>query len=601
MTTNAVESGPYKKSSDRETQVRRGNGCTERRNGGARWTAAILVLGLVTYLPSLTTPLVLDDYLHASMVAGRFPAPRSPFDLYDFVSDADRSVLFERGLLPWWTHPHLTIRFLRPLSSVLLWLDHRLFAHHPILLHLPSFGWWAAGVLAARALYARVFGRRVTWIATAIFALGVWHAIPLAWLANCEALISLALGAFALGLYARWREEARPTLGLLAAGLFALAMLGGEYALCFGGYCFAIELGRRREGLVRCARGTLPFLVPAAAYLAARAALGYGVTGSGFYSDPLRDPWAFLDLAPWRFVALLFDGWVTVRADTWSPGVPRWVAAGVLAVMVAFAWVPIRQTLARLGPREREAATWLFVGSLLAMMPVLAVVPSARLLGVSALGISATVALLLDRAWFEASPEPSRTRELTATVAVLFGFAHLLHGPVSAWLTGLEVRRSAVDFLSQTLWLRNKIVDPASAEIIIVRAGGGMFFGPFAVDPGGQLPARWRTLSYTGHALLLRKGSRTLELVSPPDKSVYPAGAGNLFRSPWAPLRTGDEVAVPGMRARILETGLYGPTRVRFEFDRDLDSPDLIWTAEDTHGFRPAEPPKVGTGAPFDP
>jgi hypothetical protein len=229
------------------------------------------------------------------------------------------------------------------------------------------------------------------------------------------------------------------------------------------------------------------------------------------------------------------------------------------------------------------------------------VVPSARLLGVSALGIASTVGLVLDHAWFGEPEEPSRTRELASTVALLLGFAHLVHGPVTAFLTCLEVRRSAVDFVSHTAWLRSKVVDVATAEFIIVRAGGGMFFGPFAVDAGGQLPSRWRTLAYTGHALLLRKDARTLELISPPDSSVYPAGVGNLFRSPHQPLRTGDQVAVPGMRARIVETGPIGPTRVRFVFDRDLDSPDIVWTAEDARGFHAAVPPKIGFGAPFDP
>jgi len=539
------------------------------------------------------------------MVSGTFPSPRSPFDLYDFVNDADRQMLFERGLLPWWTHPRLTIRFFRPLSSALLWADHRLFAHHPLLLHLPSLAWWAIGLVAARALFRRTMSERAAWMATAIFALGVWHAIPLGWLANCEALISLALGAFALGAHARWREEGRWTSAVAAAALFGLSMLAGEYALCFGGYCVAIEIVRRREGIARCLRGVLPFAVPAGVYLAVRGALGYGVQGSGFYSDPLHDPWAFLELAPWRFVALGFDGWLTLKADTWSAGVTRWVAGAAFVVVAAVLSVPVRRALAAKAGRAREAATWMLGGSLLSMAPVLAVVPSARVLGVSALGIAATVALVLDDAWFREEGAPSRARgratELTATVAVLLGFAHLVHGPVTAFLTCLEVRRSAVDFVAHTAWLRDKIADASTADIIIVRAGGGMFFGPFAVDRGGHLPSRWRTLAYTGHALLLRKDARTLELVSPPDQSIYPAGVGNLFRTPSRPLKTGDVVTVPGMRARILETGPIGPTRVRFVFDRDLDSPDIVWTAEDAHGFRPAAPPKIGFGAPFDP
>src|SRR6185436_13697631 len=90
------------------------------------WLPFLFVAGIAVYFPCLRSPFLLDDYLHASMIDGTFPAPRGPFDLYDFVNDADRPVLTERGMLPWWSHPDLTVRFFRPLPSALLWADHKL-------------------------------------------------------------------------------------------------------------------------------------------------------------------------------------------------------------------------------------------------------------------------------------------------------------------------------------------------------------------------------------------------------------------------------------------------------------------------------------------
>ncbi len=83
--------------------------------------ALLLLAGVIVYLPALRSSYFLDDYVQASMAAGTFPRPRSPFDLYDFINDADRSVLQARGLFPWWSDPHVTLRFFRPLSSVLVW------------------------------------------------------------------------------------------------------------------------------------------------------------------------------------------------------------------------------------------------------------------------------------------------------------------------------------------------------------------------------------------------------------------------------------------------------------------------------------------------
>jgi hypothetical protein len=259
---------------------------------------------------------------------------------------------------------------------------------------------------------------------------------------------------------------------------------------------------------------------------------------------------------------------------------------------------------------DKGARVWLY-GSMFAMLPVATVVPAARLLGVSAIGISALVALLLEEAWFsvraakgeavssfDGSP---RSREVLGTVAVFLGFAQLVHGPATGWLSSWQMRTTALDFVSHTEWLREKISDPAEAQVMVVRAGGGMFFGPFAVDAEGRPPARWRTLSHTGHAMVLRKSARSLELVTPPNFPVFPGGDGNLFRTPERPMRVGEEVRVPGMRARILAVGPSGPTRVRFDFDEDIDSSDYVWTAEDAVGFKSAEIPKVGFGAPFDP
>src|SRR5262249_28411875 len=143
---------------------------TERRR--SRLLVALLFLiGAVIYLPALRSSYLLDDYLHASMISGTFPVARGPFDLYNFVDDGDRTILIDRGLLPWWSHPALKIRFFRPLSSALLYADHKLLGNGPLLLHVHSFLWWASAVLAARALFRRLLAKRAAALATVIFAL----------------------------------------------------------------------------------------------------------------------------------------------------------------------------------------------------------------------------------------------------------------------------------------------------------------------------------------------------------------------------------------------------------------------------------------------
>ena len=573
----------------------------------------LFLAGAVVYAPALRCAYLLDDYLHASMIAGAYPAPRGPFDLYNFVGDADRAVLVERGMLPWWSDPRLTIRFFRPLSSALVWAEHRVVGDTgggrwgTLLLHLHSLAWWAAVVVAARALFRRVLAPRPAWIATVVYALAPCHTLPLAWLANREVLVSLAFGIPALGAYLRWREAWRLRDGALAALLFSLSMLGGEYALCLAGYVLAIEIAAWWRGAPPGQRlaGPIPFAVPAAAYLLVRRALGYGTLGSGFYTDPFREPSAFLLSVPRRVTSLLLNAWFSLDHETLMPETPWWAIAIAGVAGAALLVGPMRRVIARLDARQRAAAAWLLPGSFFALGPVLAVVPSPRLLGASMIGVSAAVAWLLDRVWFATLPTPSdpaaRGVGLTGTAALAMGFAQLVHGPVTAWLVGRSFEKSSAAFAAHAADLRARLEDPASAEVMVLRGMGGSFFVPFALAPRGAPPARWHILAQTGHALALRRDARTLDILVPPNQSVFPAGSGNLFRNEKSRLSVGDVFTVPGLRATILEMGVEGPRAVRFVLDRDLESDPYVWIAEDRGGFPEAAPPLQGFGKPYDP
>ncbi|HEY2369758.1 MAG TPA: hypothetical protein VGH87_25340, partial [Polyangiaceae bacterium] len=102
-----------------------------------RARAALVLLAGIVFMPGVRAPYWLDDWGQRAMARGTYGAPRSAVDLYDFVSDADRAALVDRGVFPWWTHPHLVIRFFRPLSSALRWLDFRV-SDSPLVHHVHS-------------------------------------------------------------------------------------------------------------------------------------------------------------------------------------------------------------------------------------------------------------------------------------------------------------------------------------------------------------------------------------------------------------------------------------------------------------------------------
>lgn len=560
----------------------------------------LLLAGAAVFAPALLSNYLLDDYLHASMLHGTFPVERSPFELYDFVNDADRAVLVGRGLLPWWSDPGLTIRFMRPLSSALLWVDHRLFGDAPLPQHLHSFVWWIAVVVAARALFRRSFSPRIASMATIIFALAPCHAIPLAWLANREALVSLTFGIIGILALLRVREAGKLSDAAIASVCFALSFLAGEYAISLAGFVLAHELMKKATPQRR-ALTLMPFVLPAVVYLGIRSVRGYGSSGSGFYTDPLHDPLAFLLGAPRRAAILLIDAWLGLDQNTVTVSSSPWWVALIALVLAGLFVLPIRESIKALPEAEQSTARWLLLGACLALVPVLAVVPSPRLLGASMLGFSPVIAIVLNHAWFPSTP-PSRRglHELTALAAMVLAFAHFVHGPGVSFLMGRSFYQSTWAYTDSVEELRARLGDVSEREVVAMRVMGGGFFLPFSVDPTGRPPGYFRILSHASHVLALRRGPRTLELLGTEEHGLYPAGEGNLFLDAHHRVEVGQVFEVPGMTATVLEILPDGrPRSARFEFARDLE--DAQWIHEASSGFPEAPPPEEGFGTPFDP
>ena len=581
------------------------NATRQVRNGFERsWLAMGLVLlaGFIIFFPTLRSPFLLDDYLHAAMVDGTFPCKRGIFDLYDFVNDADRAVLTERGMITWWADPHLQIRFFRPLASALRWGEHLLLGRNTFLLHLHSLCWWFVAVLGARSLFFRALSERPALLATFIFALAPCHVMPLAWLANREVFLSLAFGTFALNAYIQFRETRRVAQGLLAFVLFALALLSGEYALSFVGFVLAVELGRRQENVWRRAVGLVPFFVPTIVYMGVRSWLGYGSRGSGYYTDPLRDPISFLSVAPRRLVTLLANGWMSLDYDSFDATTSIWLLLAVTALGAPLVVVAMRRLYVQLDVADRRWFWFFAIGSVLALLPVMAVSPTPRVLGASMLGVAPLVAMLIDRAWFVSEPSGDRGlfAQISGLATILLAFAHLVHAPGAAWLSSGRLRDHATEFVQHAESLRERLVIPANPNIVVIRAVINSFYMPFVIDPTGRLPVTWRILSQTSHALVIRRGPRTLDIIVRPEDRIYSSGPDHLFRQDHSAMREGDVATMPGVRITILAVGSAGPRIVRYEFDRDLDSPTLTWLAENSDGFVIEKPLTVGFGKPYN-
>jgi len=569
------------------------------------WLAVVLLLGagVVVFFPALRSPPFMDDYFQNAMIDGAYPSPRSPWNLYDFVGDGDRTLLLHRGLIPWWSHPRLTLRFLRPLSSALLWADHRVFGEQPFAFHMHSFAWWVVAALAARSLYRRSLRPRAALLATVVFALAPCHVLPLFWLANRTALVSLVFGVLGLATLARFRERRRWRHLAGATAFFALALMGGEYALAFGGYVLAMAIVGRRWGRLERACAVASFALPAVAYLAVRTALGYAAVGSGVYFDPLRDQAALLRHAPGRLLTLLAQGWLSLDPATVNESMSLWILGLLTVAAASILVVPLRRALASLDEARRECATWFLLGSVLSLVPVLAVAAAPRVLGASMLGIAYAVGLVLERVWFprEGGTE-ARVGDWEGLVALGIGFAHLVHGPAIARITSSVCRAQATAFAGRAADFRARLGPAIRADVVVVRSlDPTLFVIPWALDPTANPPARWHVLDVAGHVLVSRPDARTLDVVVQAGESLVPPGENGLFRGEQPPFTRGQVVRCGDMRVTVLDVDRAGPRRVRFEFDSDLESPSHAWVDDRLDGVRQARLPAPGYGKTFDP
>ncbi len=556
----------------------------------------IALFALVVHFPVLSTPRFQDDYNQVAMIEGRYPSNPGPLDLYDFINDGNRSALIERGILPWWSHPRMELRFLRPLSSGLLWADQRLFGAGGMLFeHLHSLFWWSLAAIGVFALLKNLFSRRVAAMGLLVFAVAPCHGYPLSWIANREELVSAALGMFALLAYSRWRERRRASDALTSLTLFATAMLAGEYSLCFAGYIVAIELTRPSETLARRGLGLAPFALPALAYLTTRHGLHYGAFGTGYYHDPLRDFGSYASGVPRRFAVLFSTAWAGVDDRAWVDEA-GWKLALLLAATVAVLVTPARSLLRELEGTARRRAIWLLAGSVFALAPVMAVGPSVRLLEIPMLGVSAAVALVLDLAWFPQRPRPRHgMAEWTALIALGLAFVHMVRAPLDSWLTHRELRRAAASFEREMVWLHDHA--EGKSMVIILRANffQTLFVAPLMLD--GTTPVR--DLSFqSGRFLLLRTAPNAIELAGGRDP-LFPVGPDDLVRNPDVPLVENEGVDIGGMRATVVALREDGKARrLRYEFDRDLDDPSFLWVIEKGATFEEQKLPAPGFGEP---
>ena len=539
---------------------------------GKRIPIAVAVTAFVLALPSLRLGLSIDDHWHRAMLTHDqrwIPAPRAPWDLFTFAKDggAERSLVIDRGTLPWWINEDMHLSFFRPVSSLTHALDYALYPNSPGAMHLVSILWYVGLAYLTALLYRRIFTRTnaAPWIAglaALMYAIDGSHGLPVGWIANRNAVIAAVFAFGAFSAYVAKRS-------VLSAVLLALAFGSGESAAGILAYFFAhaawIDDRPRGERV----RALVPTAVVTVAWMIVHTVGHHGVTGSSLYLDPKSDPLGFLG----NLVHLPLLAGTELGAP--APDVYPFVPFAAKAFFMTFALVVVaaalfggRHLLASSHPRSKEARFFLAAG-LLALVPTCSVMPSARLLLIASFGLIGFLAMLAEE---------------TSAAARRYVF----------WAIGLRLVLSPFVFTAhehEMVFMAGRIDsyavnlpdDPAVVDkrLVMLNAPDAMFSYYMVVNRNYRgRPAPSTILTLAGgyrDVTVTRTGERTL--VVKVDEGFYRRGTDLLFR-------THREITPVGKRIEttdfVVTTTHALPDGVideaRYDLREPLESPHWIFT-----------------------
>lgn len=563
--------------------------------------------------PAFRVGLLFEDWGQRMLLAGD---AFDPLAMFRVARDpAELAQARDIGLAPWWSDPELRLAFFRPLSVLTHRLDWRLWPTHPWVCVAHTFAWWALAAFAAWRAYLRLLpSRGAAVLATFAWAADDARGTAVGWLANRNTLVASAFGLGAVALHLRARDGGGWAARAAAVALLAAALLSGEAGV--GAVLWLVALAACLEPDRRRAAGALaPYALAVVPWLLVWKGLGFGAANSGAYVDPVTDPgrWtlALLERGPVDWAAQWVGPVATAASMTATPLRLAWLAPAVAVCggVLAWAWPLVRTD-------ARAAASLL--GSLLALLPVVSVFPSERVLAFVGFGAAA----LLGRGLHElAHPPAVAARPWRLATWALAGLA-LAVGPAGLPLA-IDANRAVIS-LSTAPWDRWPSAgdDLTGLDVVSLTAPCSMCSGyliPYRLATGRSAPARWRVVAPAwDRVTVVRTGPRALEVSTAHGFAPAPGAASEwfgpigphvlaqqldaTFQSWRRPFPPGAVVDVGVFRVTVLSVTDDGrPLRVRLDFERSLDDPALRLVRFSGDRMEDVAAPAVGASVTFAP
>ncbi|MDB4975424.1 MAG: uncharacterized protein JWN48_3765 [Myxococcaceae bacterium] len=533
----------------------------------------IIAVAVLLSLPSLASPLVMDEY--AQMI--RFRAAQEPggrsflSSAFVFAEPDTNQHEMEHGIGAWWTAPDLKVAFFRPLAAASQAVDFQLWPDSSVLMHVHTLLWFSGLLWTVWTMFRRFLTPALANLALALYAWDDARGQVLSWVANRHALIAALLACLAVIAHDKWRRDGFDHGAWLGPALFALALLSSEMAVAtlafLLGHALFIEGGPLSRRLLRCG----PYMLVLAAWQVMYTRLGFGVEGSGAYLHPVHEPIAYLTNLPQRSAMLLLGQLTPVASDLWIflPSAARSVV--IMAALVIVAAVAL--VLWRLTGANAQARFW-WVGAALSLLPVAAIGPSDRNLVFVGLGVAPVLALALQT--LVETPWSARWSRFVLGTLLVFNLAiaPLLLPLKCLYMVALQHVMAGAE---QTI---PKTAEAATKTLVVVVTGSE---GPVAIT-WWQRDARHEARPRAARILATTFGETTItrldayQLRLHRDAGFFEAEMHELARGRSRPFQRGDTAALSDMTATVTDVTDDGrPRTLEFRFARPLDDPAWQW------------------------
>jgi len=554
-----------------------------------------MVLGLILGAPSLSVGFFMDDFAHRSAFLGMGEVAdmvRSPVRMFSFSEGIPENtrLVIDSGLYPWWTSETVLLNFWRPLTAATHAVDYALWPNSPSLMHAQSLFWFCVTILAVAGLFRRV-GLPV-WpagLAGLLFVVDESHAIPVAWIANRNALLALFFGVMCVSAHIRWRESEKPAWLIGAMALLTISVHCNEGGIATCGYLFAYAVFLDKAPLAFRFASLIPYGVIVVVWRVAYSAMGFGALGSPTYIDPGATPIRFVEAFIGRAPVLLASQFANLPGEPFvflpaSFKVAYWAlsmaAFGICAIAL---WPFVRES--------RRARFWA-LAVLLSVIPASSTFPSGRLLVFASVGGAGLLSEYLIWVFSQERPRAKLSRAIAYGLIAI----HIFIAPFA--LVGTSLGLNYLAWGMQKTFTDIDYPDDIGDRRLVIINAPNFFFTTYA------------NVYRTVEGLPVPQGTHLLAPNAPiparmtvtrvDEDTLYFAGEDGfrymLFRDEDKPFAVGDRIELTHLTVEVLEVDDVGHAMaVHYHFPAPLESPTYCWMQMDLRmKFEPYTPLGIG-------